>query len=54
MADAISEALGVEVVLEKGHGGVFEVSVGTVVVAKKGLDGFPTPETCVEAVRAAL
>ncbi len=54
MADAISEALGVEVTLEKGHRGVFEVFVGEVVVAKKGLDGFPTPETCVEAVRAAL
>ncbi len=54
MADAISEALDIQVALVKGHRGVFEVSVGTVIVAKKGLDGFPTPQACVEAVRAAL
>ncbi len=47
--------LGVECELARGQIGIFEVSVDGVVVAKKTLkDGFPSPERCVEVVRAAL
>lgn len=55
MAAALEEALGVQVELVRGGRGVFAVSVDGRVVASKSLDhGFPTPEACVEAVRAAL
>ncbi len=54
MADALREALGVEATLIPGSRGIFEVAVDGQVVAKKTLDGFPEPEACVEAVRAAL
>ncbi len=36
-----------------GSRGEFSVWVGDQIVAKKTLDGFPTPEQCVEAVRGA-
>lgn len=55
MAAAVEEALGVRAELVRGGRGVFEVSVDGRVVARKTLDrGFPTPEECVDAVRAAL
>ena len=37
-----------------GGRGIFEVAVDGQVVAKKTLDGFPTPEACVESVSRAL
>lgn len=40
--------------LVRGSGGIFEVAVDGKVVAKKTLDGFPSPEEIVAAVRAAL
>jgi len=46
--------LGVEAELVKGRGGIFVVSVDGRMVARKTLDGFPSPEDCLEAVRAAL
>ena len=54
MADALREALDIEATLIPGDRGVFEVAVDGRVVAKKTLDGFPTPEACVDAVREAL
>lgn len=54
MADLLREELGVETALVKGARGIFEVRVGDQVVAKKTYDGFPTPEACLQAVRAAL
>ena len=51
---ALREALGVEVELIKGSGGIFEVAVDGEVVARKGLSGFPTEQQVVEAVRGAL
>lgn len=47
------EELGVEAELIKGHGGIFEVKVDGVVVAKKSLGGFPTEEEVVAAVEKA-
>lgn len=46
--------LGSEVELIKGRGGIFDVRVDGRSVAKKTLDGFPTEEEIVAAVRAAL
>ena len=43
-----------DVILIPGDRGIFEVSVEGAVVARKTLDGFPTPEQCVEGVRNAL
>ena len=55
MADAIQQALGVDVEVIKGARGVFEVSVDGRVVAQKSMfTGFPTAEQCVEAVRAVF
>lgn len=54
MADQLREDLGVEVSLIKGRGGVFKVRVDDAVVARKTVDGFPTPSACVRAVSAAL
>ena len=53
MADAIKDALDVEVELIGGGRGIFDLSVDGQVVASKNLSGFPTPEQCVEAVRTA-
>jgi selenoprotein W-related protein len=47
----LREVLGVEAELLRGSGGIFEVRVDGNVVARKTLDGFPTPEQIVEAVR---
>ncbi len=52
--DVLRERLGVETTLERGHGGIFEVSVNGRIVAKKGLQGFPMPDEIVDAVRKAL
>jgi selenoprotein W-related protein len=52
--DVLRERLGVEAQLERGHGGVFEVSVNGRVVSRKGPMGFPMPDEIVEAVRTAL
>ncbi|MFT5585258.1 MAG: putative Rdx family selenoprotein [Cognaticolwellia sp.] len=53
MADTLREELGVQVELVPGGRGVFDVSVDGIVVANKSA-GFPSPEACVEKVRAAL
>lgn len=54
MADHLKQQLGVETQLIPGGRGVFIVSVEGRVVARKTLDGFPTPEECEAAVRAAM
>lgn len=54
MADVLREHLGLETELVSGDRGEFTVWVGDRVVARKTLDGFPTPETCLEAVRTAV
>ncbi|MCB9671603.1 MAG: hypothetical protein H6736_14930 [Alphaproteobacteria bacterium] len=54
MAEVLEAELGVRAELVPGARGVFLVYVGDTLVAKKTLDGFPTPEQCVEAVREAL
>ena len=54
MADHLKQALGIGSELIPGGRGVFIVSVDGGVVARKTLDGFPTPEECEAAVRAAL
>ncbi len=53
-AEALREALGVEVVLVRGHSGRFEVEVDGHVVLAKGTAGLPTPRDVVEAVARAL
>lgn len=50
----LKQELGVEATLEQGRGGIFEVSVGDRVVARKSLEGFPSEAECLDAVRAAL
>lgn len=53
--EALREGLSIEEVeLIKGHGGVFEVSVDGVIVAKKTMGQFPDEATIVKAVQAAL
>jgi hypothetical protein len=54
VAETLREQLGLETTLEPGDRGEFTVWVGPRIVARKTLDGFPTPEGCLEAVRAAL
>lgn len=54
MADDILRELGVKATLVRGGRGIFTVAVDGRVVARKTLDGFPTPEACVAAVRDAL
>ncbi len=54
MAETLRAQLGLETTLEPGDRGEFTVWVGAQLVARKTLDGFPTPEDCLEAVRAAL
>jgi selenoprotein W-related protein len=50
----LREALGVEVSLLQGRGGIFEVAVDGVVVAKKTIGAFPDEAAVVSAVRTAL
>lgn len=50
----LRQELGIEAELVRGGGGIFKVSVDGTLVARKTLDGFPTPEACLEAVRVAL
>ncbi len=54
MADTLKQDLGLETTLTPGDRGEFTVWVGRRVVARKTLDGFPTPEACRDAVAAAL
>lgn len=53
-ATALREALGVESKLVPGTGGVFEVSVGREVVAKRTRTEFPSASDIVLAVRTRL
>lgn len=53
MADTLSEHLGLEATLTPGDRGEFTVWVDGRVVARKTLDGFPSPEACLAAVTAA-
>lgn len=50
----MKQELGIEAELSKGSNGVFVVTVGDDVVAKKTLDGFPTTDQIVASVKAAL
>ena len=54
MAATLHEQLDLHAAIEPGHRGEFTVWVGDAVVARKTPEGFPTPEQCVAAVRAAL
>lgn len=54
MAELLADELGIGAELVEGHGGIFEVLVDGVVVARKTHDGFPLPSACVTAVRDAL
>lgn len=54
MAELIQHELGEEVLIEKGDRGEFTVWLNGAVVARKTLDGFPSDEECVGALRAAL
>ena len=54
MADAITDALDIDVALLVGARGEFTVRVGEMIVAEKTLDGFPEVDACVTAVRAAI
>ena len=54
MAAHLKDTLGIDTELVPGSRGVFTVSVAGDVVAKKTYEGFPTPEQCEQAVRAAL
>ena len=51
--EVLRERSGVEAVLVKGSGGIFEVAVDGRVVAKKTAFGFPSNDEIVTAVRAA-
>jgi len=42
------------VTLVRGGGGIFEVRVDGRLVTKKTLDGFPSDDDCVAAVRTAV
>ena len=46
-------AVGLEAELIAGRGGIFEVAVGSNVVAKKTRAGFPTEEDVIAAVAAS-
>lgn len=50
----MKKALGVEVGLIRGNGGIFLVQVHGRVVSAKTLEGFPSDEQVVAAVREAL
>ncbi len=54
MAATLQEHLDIQATIEPGDRGEFTVWVGDQVVARKTLDGFPSPETCRDAVRDAL
>jgi selenoprotein W-related protein len=53
-AAVLKERLGVDATLIKGAGGVFQVAVDGEVVARKTLDGFPTEDAIIDAVRARM
>jgi selenoprotein W-related protein len=52
--DVLREELGTDVDLIKGRGGIFDVRVDGRTVVKKTIDGFPTEDEIVAAVRAGL
>jgi selenoprotein W-related protein len=52
-AAAIKQELGLDAILIKGGRGIFEVKVDGNTVARKTLDGFPTPDEIVASVREA-
>lgn len=52
-AAAIERQLGRKVELVPGGGGIYEVQVGTAVVAKRAKGYFPDPDEIVAAIRAA-
>jgi hypothetical protein len=54
VAALLEDRLGVKAQLVVGRSGEFTVWVGEALVARKTLDGFPTEQQCLEAVRAAL
>ena len=54
MADVLKQELGINAELSKGSNGIFTIAVDGDIVAKKTLEGFPTPEQVVAAVRAKL
>ena len=54
MAEVLKAELHIEAELLPGDRGIFEVAVDGAVVARKTIDGFPSPEQVVEAVRAAV
>jgi predicted Rdx family selenoprotein len=54
VADVLRQELGVEAEMVRGSGGIFVVSVDGAPVARKTMDGFPTPEACLAAVKQAM
>lgn len=50
MADEIQKKLGVPSRLEVGRSGEFTVWFNGKLAAQKTIDGFPTPDECVEGV----
>ena len=54
MAAVLHDQLGLPATLEPGARGEFSVWVDDQVVARKTLDGFPSPDACCDAVHAAL
>ena len=54
MADEIKDAIGLESTLISGAKGEVTVRVDGRIVAQKSGDDFPSPERCLEQVRAAL
>jgi hypothetical protein len=54
VAALLKDELGVETELTEGGRGEFTVWVGDAIVAKKDLQGFPTDEEAVAAVRHAI
>ncbi len=54
MAAAIKDELGLDSELSEGGRGEFTVWVGDAVVAKKDMQGFPSDEDALAAVRKAV
>ena len=54
MGALLEKKTGHQAKLEKGSGGIFEVSVHGQVVAQKGPSGFPSDDEIVAAVEASL
>ena len=54
MAAELKKTMDLNVELIRGRGGVFKVRVGEEIVAQKTMQGFPSPEEVVAAVRLSL